>query len=65
MDMARSTGCRHKALSPGGSAHSADKDDSWKYVELAVADRQHGAGGFMSKELTTLHGKSLTCYTGQ
>jgi hypothetical protein len=35
-----STGCRRKALSPGGSAHSSDKDDSCKYVKLAVADGQ-------------------------
>jgi hypothetical protein len=35
-----STGCRRKALSPGGSAHSSNKDDSCKHVKLAVADRQ-------------------------
>ena len=37
MDIASSTGCRCKALSPGGSAYSSDKDDSCK---LAVADVQ-------------------------
>ena len=36
MDIARGTGCRHKALSAGGSAHSSDKGNSCKYVELAV-----------------------------
>ena len=40
MHIASSTGCKQKAFSPGVLAHSSDKDDSCKYVELAVADRQ-------------------------
>ena len=61
---AQAVGRRHRLLM---GQHSSDKDDSCKYVELAVADRQQKVdfsswGGGLSKELTTLHGKSLTCY---
>jgi len=55
VDIARSTGYRHKALSAGGSADSSDKGDSCKYVELVVANRQqkvdfHLEGGGASEQ---------------
>jgi hypothetical protein len=59
VDIARSTGCRHKAFSTGWTAHSSDKDSSCRCVELALADRKLGG---VSKELTTLRGTSLSCY---